>query len=226
MIFFTSDLHLDHQNVIKHSNRPFASVQQMNEEIIKRWNKKVGVNDVIYVLGDVCWGWNSDKIQQTFSKMNGIKYLIIGNHDKFSPHQKSNVWAEIVPYKRITIDDKRIILSHYPIAEWDCAWHQSIHLYGHTHGKFNLAEFTKLMPHKNTNCMDVGVDTHNYEPWSWEEIKEYLYQRNMKTNCDICGKEIIGIENFIDAGDKVVCSENCLQKAIGKFTHWQNTESK
>ena len=82
------------------------------------------------------------------------------------------------------------------------------------------------MPHKNTNCMDVGADTHNFEPWSWEGIKEYLHQRNMKTNCDICGKEIIGIENFIDAGDKVVCSENCLQKAIGKFTHWQNTESK
>lgn len=146
----------------------------MNEEIIKRWNKKIRINDIVYVLGDVCWGWNSDKIQQTFSKMNGIKYLIIGNHDKFGPHQKSNIWAEITPYKRIEIDNERIILSHYPIAEWDCAWHGSIHLYGHTHGKFNLAEFTKLMPHKNIRCMDVGVDTNNYEPYSWDEIKVKL----------------------------------------------------
>ena len=43
----------------------------MNEEIIKRWNKKIDINDVVYVLGDVCWGWNSNQIQQTFSKMNG-----------------------------------------------------------------------------------------------------------------------------------------------------------
>lgn len=174
MIWFTSDLHLSHFNVIKYSNRPFSSVQQMNEELIKRWNNKVAQNDTIYVLGDFCWGWNSNQIQETLDKLNGIKYFIYGNHDKLNPHKLANRWAEIVPYKRIVIEDKRVILSHYPIAEWDCAWHGSVHLYGHTHGKFNLAEFTKLMPHQNTNCMDVGVDTHNYEPWSWDEIKEKL----------------------------------------------------
>ena len=82
MIWFTSDLHLSHTNVLKHSNRPFASIEQMNEEIIKKWNRKVAQNDVIYVLGDVCWNWNSKQINETFSKMNGIKYLVIGNHDK------------------------------------------------------------------------------------------------------------------------------------------------
>ena len=174
MIWFTSDLHLSHTNVLKHSNRPFASIEQMNEEIIKKWNKKVAQNDVIYVLGDVCWNWNSKQINETFSKMNGIKYLIIGNHDKLNHHLKSNVWVEITPYKRIVINDDRIVLSHYPIAEWDCAWRGAYHLYGHCHGNFNLAEYTKSMPHKNTRCLDVGVDCHNYEPWSWEEIKERL----------------------------------------------------
>ena len=174
MIWFTSDLHLDHFNAIGHSNRPYSSAQQMNEDIIKKWNKKIQPMDTVYVLGDVCWGWNSDKIKETFDRMNGIKYLIIGNHDKLGPHQKSNVWAEIVPYKRILIEDKRVILSHYPIFEWDCAWHNSIHLYGHCHGHLNLADFTKLAPHKNTYCMDVGVDTNNYEPYSWEDIKKIL----------------------------------------------------
>ena len=47
----------------------------------------------------------------------------------------------------------------------------------------------------------------------------------MITTCDICGKTIIGVENFINAGDKVVCSENCKQTAIGQFRHWQETES-
>lgn len=47
----------------------------------------------------------------------------------------------------------------------------------------------------------------------------------MITTCDICGKTIIGVENFINAGDKVVCSEDCKQTAIGQFRHWQETES-
>lgn len=47
----------------------------------------------------------------------------------------------------------------------------------------------------------------------------------MTTTCDICGKTIIGVENFINAGDKVVCSEDCKQTAIGQFRHWQETES-
>ena len=47
----------------------------------------------------------------------------------------------------------------------------------------------------------------------------------MITTCDICGKTIIGIENFVNAGDKVVCSEDCKQTAIGQFRHWENTPS-
>lgn len=58
-----------------------------------------------------------------------------------------------------------------------------------------------------------------------QDKKKYEYYNKMTTTCDICGKEIIGIENFIDAGDKVVCSENCKQTAIAEFRHWQETES-
>ena len=47
----------------------------------------------------------------------------------------------------------------------------------------------------------------------------------MITTCDICGKTIIGIENFVNAGDKIVCSEDCKQTAIGQFRHWENTPS-
>lgn len=46
----------------------------------------------------------------------------------------------------------------------------------------------------------------------------------LETTCDICGKPIVGIENFIDAGDKVVCSNECLEKAIGEFTYWRNSD--
>lgn len=171
MIWFTSDLHLSHTNSIKHNNRPFASSQQMDEEIIKRWNKKIAPNDTVYVLGDVCWGWNSKRIHDTFSKMNGIKYLIIGNHDKLGPHQLSNVWAEITPYKRITIDNYRVILSHYPIADFDGMYHKSIHLYGHVHNNPSLMDYLDKTKYYAYN---VGVDTNNYYPYSWDDIKQKL----------------------------------------------------
>lgn len=176
MIWFTSDLHLFHKNCLTlGKGRPFASVEQMNEEIIKRWNKKVGVNDTVYILGDICWGKNSNIINEIFGKkLNGIKYLILGNHDKPSNLERANCFVKITPYEEIMIDDDHIVLCHYPIADWARAYHGSYHLYGHCHGNFDLATITKDLGHHNTKCMDVGVDTHNFEPWSWKEIKEKL----------------------------------------------------
>lgn len=174
MIWFTSDLHLSHYNSIAHNNRPYSSVQQMNEELIKHWNNRVQPNDVIYVLGDFCWGWNSQQIQQTLDKLNGIKYLIYGNHDKLGPHRLANRWVEIVPYKEINIGNDFITMCHYPMAEWNCCYRGSYHLYGHCHGKFDLANVTKDLAHHNTKCMDVGVDANNYMPISWDEIKQKL----------------------------------------------------
>lgn len=175
MYWFTSDLHLDHKNCLTLGNgRPFSSVQQMNEEIIKRWNKKIAPTDVVYLLGDICWGWNSKRINEVFHKMNGIKYLILGNHDRPKNFTNVNCFVEMTPYKEIMIDDDHIVLCHFPIADWSRAYHGAYHLYGHCHGSFDLAQVTKNLNHKNTRCMDVGVDTHNYEPWSWQEIKEKL----------------------------------------------------
>lgn len=174
MIFFTADLHFNHKNIIQYSNRPYSSVQQMEEEIIKNWNKTVSHNDTVYVLGDFCFGWNSNKIKEVLSKLNGIKHLIVGNHDKVNPHKLSNEWASIDNYKEINIDNRYLILSHYPIAEWNGCWYGSIHLYGHCHGKFDLASVTQNLPHKNTRCMDVGFDTNNCQLWSWDDIKNKL----------------------------------------------------
>ena len=172
--WFISDLHLGHKNVIDLNNRPFKSIQQMEEEIVKRWNKKVQQNDVVYVLGDVVWGWNSNQIKDLFTRLNGIKYLIYGNHDRLTPHEKANVWAEIVPYKEINIGHEFVILSHYPIFEWNCFFRKSYHLYGHTHGSLNLAEHTMKRDRPNMNCWDVGVDNNDFEPISWEEVKEKI----------------------------------------------------
>lgn len=174
MIWFTSDTHFCHRNILHLTETPFHSVQERDEAIIKRWNEVVRENDTVYVLGDFCFGLNSQQIAELLKKLKGIKILIKGNHDKVGPNEKSNGWQEICMYKDIVIDNRHIVMMHYPIAEWNGAWYGGVHLYGHCHGHFDLSQFSKDFPHHNTNCMDVGVDTHNWYPWSWDEIKEKL----------------------------------------------------
>ena len=81
MIYFTSDLHLGHANIIRHCNRPFSSVEEMDETLIRNWAKRVKANDTVYVLGDLMFR-NQKSPEEYLSRLKGKKHLIIGNHDK------------------------------------------------------------------------------------------------------------------------------------------------
>lgn len=180
MIWFTSDLHLRHKRILSiGKGRPFGSIEEMESIIIKNWNNKVSPDDTVYVLGDVFWGQNSSQIKNIMSKLNGNKILIIGNHDRITPNIKSDCWLDILPYAEISIADKNIVLSHYPIFEWNGFYYGSYHLYGHTHGTLNLAQYTMMRDRSNGNCWDVGVDNNNFEPVSFDEIKEKI-EKNIK----------------------------------------------
>ena len=82
-IFFTSDLHFGHENVIRFDNRPFDTVEEMDEEMIKRWNAKVGKGDIVYVLGDFIWKAATNEAVSIIRRLNGQIILIKGNHDRF-----------------------------------------------------------------------------------------------------------------------------------------------
>ena len=80
MIYFTADMHFNHKNIIRHCNRPFESVEEMNEVIIARFNAKVKQKDSLYILGDAVWG-SADSANKIMKRLNGKKFLIRGNHD-------------------------------------------------------------------------------------------------------------------------------------------------
>ena len=80
MIFYISDIHFDDQKIFDKCSRPFKDLNEYKEEIIKRWNKKVNQDDVVYVLGDIVED-NSKASIGIFKKLNGIKHFIVGNHD-------------------------------------------------------------------------------------------------------------------------------------------------
>lgn len=80
MKYFTSDLHFGHKNIIKYEDRPFSSVEEMDEFLIYKWNSKVGKNDEVYILGD--FGFVSGtRANELLDRLNGKKFLIKGNHD-------------------------------------------------------------------------------------------------------------------------------------------------
>ena len=99
MIFFTSDLHFNHANVIKYCSRPFKSVEEMNEQLILRWNSVVGPDDTVYCLGDISLAFKP--IETISPRLMGNKLLVPGNHDFcHSYHKKSRNQANREEWKK------------------------------------------------------------------------------------------------------------------------------
>jgi calcineurin-like phosphoesterase family protein len=177
MKFYTSDLHLGHSKIIEYENRPFNSVEEMNAELIRRWNNKVKKGDEVYVIGDFSF-MKGEPTNEVLKQLNGQKFLVKGNHDAFISDKRFDpsgfVW--IKDYARVKDNNGpwtngiELVLFHYPIAVWESQHHGCAHLYGHVHGtKHNQHEqapdVTKL-----PNAFNVGVDVNDYEPKTIEEL--------------------------------------------------------
>lgn len=164
-IWFTADTHFYHYNIIKYENRPFGSVEEMNETIINNWNELVDPEeDTVYHLGDISLGSNK-KTDEILWRLNGNIRLIQGNHDKLSSVLKERFdW--IKDYYKLKVQGHKIILCHYPIYSWDSKHHGSIHLHGHTHTDSH-SDFS------HPNKINVGMDCWNFKP---VELSEILYR--------------------------------------------------
>lgn len=180
MKFFTSDLHLFHKNVIKHANRPFADVEEMNESLVNNWNSKVSERDVTFVIGDVSFGPIGDTVA-LLKRMNGDKVLIRGNHDKalLRRPEFQGCFLSIENLLEIDVHDKdalhekqRIVMCHYAMKVWNKSHYGAWHLYGHSHGT--------LPEDPNSLSFDVGVDCSNYSPLSYEEVKAKMAKKTFK----------------------------------------------
>ena len=178
-IFFTSDLHFGHKNIIRFDNRPFTTIEEMDKALIRNWNNKVNDDDTVYVLGDISW-YKDDKTTEIFSLLKGHKILIKGNHDRVHGKIK-NCFDEIVDYKEIQISkDCGIVLSHYPIPCFNNHYYGWYHLYGHVHKSFewNMMENVKFqmsaLYDKECRMYNVGIMIPYMEfmPKTLEEIVE------------------------------------------------------
>ena len=168
-IFFTADTHFGHENIINYCDRPFDSLAQMNSEMIGRWNVIVKPNDEIYHLGDFAFV-NKVDVHKLLETLNGRKHLCIGSHDK-GIRQYSKHFEKIAESFEIRIGKQYIFMSHYLHKTWPKSHYNSWHLFGHSHGGMNsYAE-------KEGKLLDVGVDSHDFYPWKFWEIRDIMNNR-------------------------------------------------
>lgn len=185
MIFFTSDEHYGHANIIKYCNRPFKDVDHMTEGLIARHNARVGPDDVVWHLGD--FTMSEARVAGVLSRLNGkAHYLIAGNHDGCHPTHKKSGPASVERYTkygfhfvwlnhmfRALENDELFVLHHMPYVQ-DARHGQRYAdycprddgktwlLHGHVHDAW------KVRPeHREIN---VGVDVWDYAPVTMEEI--------------------------------------------------------
>jgi calcineurin-like phosphoesterase family protein len=188
--FFTSDTHFGHANIIKYCNRPFASVEEMDNTLIHNWNAVVRPEDTVYHLGDFAVG--GGPAAPYLRRLNGTIYFCLGNHDKRLRFIKAYLDIELelqdhfagsylnddkvkfgIPYLReVTVEKQEIVLCHYAMKVWNGSHKGSWQLYGHSHGT--------LPDDPNALSCDVGVDCWNYFPVSMEQLRDKMKTKTYK----------------------------------------------
>lgn len=163
MIFFTSDLHFNHKNIIEYekSSRNFSSLEEMNEKLIENWNSVVAEDDTVYILGDFFMG-PLDPIDEIMPRLKGKKILIRGNHDTNPRVARLEPYCEgMYDLYNLKYKNKFFVLCHFPLREWMHKEHGSIHLYGHVHSNEHRNGFLS-----EPNSYHIGTDTNNLTPVS------------------------------------------------------------
>ena len=153
MYFFTADEHYSHKKIIEYCDRPFKTIEDMNETLITNHNQVVGRDDITIHAGDFCWCKNRLDALQFIQRLNGNHIFLKGSHDHWLPASAKFIW-------RKELYGKFIVVCHYAMRTWERAYHGSWQLYGHSHGR--------LKP--DHNQLDIGVDCFNFYPVSFTEV--------------------------------------------------------
>ena len=178
-MFFVSDTHFSHTNIIKYCKRPFSSIEEHDAALIKNWNEKVPEDGIVFHLGDVAFG-NPQAVNEILNQLNGTIYLVIGNHDWRSIVK--NHWSrfrEMTQQINMKIGKRHIILNHYPLLCFSGAWRgedATYQLFGHVHTSTYTNEGLDQPRMKMlfASQYDVGVDNNNFAPVSWKEVDQII----------------------------------------------------
>lgn len=197
-IWFTSDLHFYHNNILKYCNRPFQDINDMTTQLINNWNEVVCNEDAVFILGDFVWGNDPIKIKNIINQLNGKNlYFLMGNHDNV--HSYPNIDSRIkvfcdIAHIKVKYQDLKaassveLCLSHYPLATWEGRQRGCINLHGHIHSKEGETGFEGIEKIWPGRSYDVGVDANNYKPIELNKILLLLedeYNKSKEPKVDL-----------------------------------------
>lgn len=173
--WFTADLHLGHHNIIGYCGRPFTDAEEMNDELVRRWNEIVAAGDTVWVLGDVALG-RIDESLRLVERLAGTKLLVAGNHDRcWEGHgRRAGGWTERYldagftevhqGEVRLVLEDLYLVASHFPysgdsLEQERYLEHRPVDrghwlLHGHVHDRWL----------QRGRMINVGVDVWDYRP--------------------------------------------------------------
>ena len=168
MTFFTADQHFGHFNIMRLSKRPFASLEEMNETMIARWNDKVRDEDTVYILGDLFF--RAATVEPTLQRLKGRKHLVLGNHDHTwtSKVRLADHFESVQTICEIDIDGKLATLCHYPMLSYPQA-RRGYMIYGHIHNNTGDDYWPLIM--RRGRMLNAGVDINNFAPVTFDELQ-------------------------------------------------------
>lgn len=187
-IFFTSDTHFFHENVIHYSHRPFKSIEEHNEALIQNWNAVVPEDGIVFHLGDFAFA-GTIKWVEILEQLNGKIYLCLGNHDyKNFKEPVKKYFVDVKEQYYIAIGEQYIMLNHCPMLCYGGAYRNVWQLFGHVHTeKYTPIEKQKGLDTPRLKYLfstqyDVGVDNNDYRPISYNEIREIIEKQKINNN--------------------------------------------
>jgi len=160
--FFTADEHYGHSNIIKYCDRPFKDAEEMNETLIHNHNEVVSEGDTTIHAGDFAWTKEISYAYDIIKELNGKHILLRGSHDAWMEDRDFHheIWEK-------RFGNAYIVICHYAMRTWPRSHWNSIHLFGHSHGR--LGGMGK--------SIDIGVDTNNFYPYSLDKVLRIMDTR-------------------------------------------------
>lgn len=189
-VFWTSDTHFSHRRIIEYTNRPFSSIEEMNETLIRNWNSVVPPEGIVFHLGDFAFGTPA-QWQEIRERLNGHIHLILGNHDlkNWTEHKERllDMFDSVCHKRYVQVGNRKILMNHEPLLTFSGAYKEknpTWEIFGHVHlspyrNGLDLSRLNICFPTQ----YDVGVDLNNFTPVSfWELHRRIELQRSTNTN--------------------------------------------
>jgi calcineurin-like phosphoesterase family protein len=191
-LFFTSDFHVGHENVIRFDGRPFKDTSEMNETLISNWNRVVGEDDIVFYLGDLSMRCHPSTVKWFVEQLNGKIHFFMGNHDRYRDIRNLNrfekIWGDddVQGAGKIQVKDldakggyQHIEMSHYPILSWNKGHHGAWHIHGHCHQ--SMTKNPDMSWYYKRKVIDAGCNGWDYTPISYTQLKNIMDQKSISS---------------------------------------------